>query len=285
MAAAFCGRCGADLAMEQRFCHRCGSPIQTQAASTQSSSLAGGLPSPVPPPPSASRPEAATVSGVQRAYRWLRWLFIAAMVAFVGEIVSSALTIDAYQTHVDLGTQLSYDQYLEVRSIDVGLAIVKGIIWVSGLVALIVWTRFAYVASAAGPIAPTLRKYTKSMAIGAYFIPIANLVIPKKVISEIERVALFGSGHLREVANWQGVSVDKRGTWWWGLHIVGVFLLRASSSALKSPTSDGLETAEYFTGMSLSIASNLVLFGSTALGIGYLGRVTTALGALRSRMS
>ena len=97
---------------------------------------------------------------------------------------------------------------------------------VSGIL-MIVWTNQAYkAAEARGAIG---RRWSSGWAVGAWFIPFANLVIPKLVINEIDRMA---DERLEEPIGtaWQQSRRSPLSDWWWGLYVAGSLLMGGASN-------------------------------------------------------
>jgi hypothetical protein len=90
-------------------------------------------------------------------------------------------------------------------------------------VLVIVWSWKAHRAAAglgAGP-----RRWASGWAIGGWFIPFANIVIPKLVLSETERIATTPRAGRRLAADWHGRKVSALGTAWWVLFVVSGLLI------------------------------------------------------------
>lgn len=95
-------------------------------------------------------------------------------------------------------------------------------------VLVIVWSWKAHKATAglgAGP-----RRWAAGWAIGGWFIPFANLVIPKLVLSETERIATTPRAGRRIAVDWHGRKVSALGTAWWVLFVISALLVSWSGT-------------------------------------------------------
>jgi len=86
---------------------------------------------------------------------------------------------------------------------------------------LIIWLNIAY-KSAASRGAEGMA-WSSGWAVGGWFIPVANIVIPKLVINEVDRMS---QRDLVEPigATWKSMSRTAVSDWWWVLLIVGYFI-------------------------------------------------------------
>jgi hypothetical protein len=89
-------------------------------------------------------------------------------------------------------------------------------------VVMIVWMYRAYRASMRRGAIGT--SWSPGWAIGGWLLPFANLVIPKLVVNEIDRVT--GPRLAEPVGDrWRGQPLLTAGHWWWASMVVSVFLL------------------------------------------------------------
>jgi Domain of unknown function (DUF4328) len=210
-----------------------------------------------------------------RSFSVLRGIFVALIVTSTSLVVTGVLTAFSYQSHLQDGAQESYDLYTSIVSLDDFFTILSIIPLVAGFVALIVWTRRAFIVSENAPITQSTRRYSRGMAVGSWFIPFGNLFVPKKVISEVERALTVGAEDQLRAGEWSQRPVKQSGTWWWALWVFSMFIDRALMNSLKQTDADGyLTTSAVFQSAWLSAASNAVTVASLVLGIGYLGYVT-----------
>ena len=212
---------------------------------------------------------------MSRSFSMLRGIFVTLIVTSAALVVTGVLTALSYQSHLDDGAQESYDLYTSIVSLDSFFTTLSVIPLIAGFVALIVWTRRAYIVSEKAPITQSTRKYSRGMAVGSWFIPIGNLFLPKKVISEVERALTVGAENELRAGEWSQRRVKQGGTWWWALWVFSTFIDRALMRSLNETDAEGFLTdSAVFQSAWLSVASNAVTIASLVLGIGYLGHVT-----------
>ena len=71
------------------------------------------------------------------------------------------------------------------------------------------------------------RKWGSGWTVGAWFIPAANLILPKLVMSETERIGAAASADGAPVADgWQKRQVSGVGTMWWVLFVISLLVAR-----------------------------------------------------------
>lgn len=100
---------------------------------------------------------------------------------------------------------------------------------------MVIWSYRAY--RAAVNLQPWGLKWSPGWAIGGWFIPFANFVVPKRVLNEIDRVTQTDNGTPPVLERWRGRDVLATGRIWWLLGIGGAILLVAGNEAIWSPTS------------------------------------------------
>jgi hypothetical protein len=87
------------------------------------------------------------------------------------------------------------------------------------VVLMIVWSNVAY--NAALSRGGIDRKWSSGWAVGAWFIPFANLVIPKLVINEIDRMSHPSLSEPIGIT-WMNVPRLQISDWWWTLFLGGI---------------------------------------------------------------
>jgi len=212
---------------------------------------------------------------MRRTFAVLRLTFIATAVALGGLITTDLLGMIAYQQHLDDGLESSYDTYSSIVALNDGLLVTYVIPLIAGFVALIVWTRKAFRISETVDVPQFERKYSRGMAVGGWFIPIGNLFVPKRVISEIEQITTIGADPEKSDFSFKSQPLLTIGTWWWGLWIASGLLDRAVLSITSETDSEGFLTSDaYYQSTSLSLVANVAAVVSIILGLNYLGKIT-----------
>ncbi len=109
--------------------------------------------------------------------------------------------------------QQAYDDWI---SMDDAFSSAEGFIilsWIAMFVLTIVWMNKAH--KATQRLWPGPRKWSAGWTVGGWFIPLAQFVIPKLVLNEIERIAKSPrwGGHVD--ARWKDQSTSALGWLWW----------------------------------------------------------------------
>lgn len=106
---------------------------------------------------------------------------------------------------------------------------------------VIVWTNTASRSfDNRGPIG---RRWRGGWTIGAWFIPIGNLVLPKLVFNEIERIARVPYQGIPIGEEWRRVPRSQLGDLWWLLWIGGVIPSQLAQIVVGAPTGDAGQLA------------------------------------------
>lgn len=92
---------------------------------------------------------------------------------------------------------------------------------VTGILAVIWWYQAYRVVEASGT---TGRKWSSGWAVGGWFIPFANLIIPKLVLNEVERVLTATEEGATE---WRHRRISATTNWWWALFVIGAVVFAA----------------------------------------------------------
>lgn len=212
---------------------------------------------------------------MRRTFAVLRISFITTAIVLGGLIITDLLGMIAYQRHLDDGLESSYDTYSSIVALNDGLLVTYVIPLIAGFVALIVWTRKAFRISETVDVPQFERKYSRGMAVGGWFIPIGNLFVPKRVISEIEQITAIGADPEKSAFSFKSQPLLTIGTWWWGLWIASSLLDRAVLSITSETDSEGFLTSDaYYQSTSLSLVANVAAVVSIILGLNYLGKIT-----------
>ncbi|QGG95010.1 DUF4328 domain-containing protein [Actinomarinicola tropica] len=209
---------------------------------------------------------------------------VLAVVAQAGFAVMAALNLlvavlvvqtrSAADDYLTSSTNAGLLDWVDVEERMVSAANATFWIGIAVTVLFIVWSWRAHTAS--DRLRPFERKYGRGWTIGAWFIPVANLILPKLVIGEIERIAHAPrDGGI--VRRWQSVRVSLVGWLWWIGHVAGTVLARVAVSnvneAVESGAPDDLLGAyDVFTAATAIAAAGLVV------GVVYVGRISRRLG-------
>jgi hypothetical protein len=141
--------------------------------------------------------------------------------------------------------------------------------WLAGVL-FIIWIYKAY--RSAESRGATERRWGPGWAIGGWFIPFANLVIPKMVVNEIDRMSNPESGAPPIDDRWKRLRRMRSSDVWWLLLLVGTAVYWTGWSIYYStPSFDGVGTG---TGYALMAVGQ----GAYAMAAALAGTVTVAIG-------
>lgn len=123
---------------------------------------------------------------------------------------------------------------------------------VTGILAVIWWYQTYRVVETSGA---ANRKWSAGWAVGGWFIPFANFIIPKLVLNEMERVLIAAEEGSTE---WRNRRVSAITSWWWALFVIAAIVFGAGLGM-----SDGQLDGEF------AFDADLYLLGvrATALGM------------------
>lgn len=175
-------------------------------------SLQPPSPPPPPPPPIGYRGPVWLSPTLTAWVRGLLWLCGAACGLV---LLAAAASLSRFDQYVSAGIGRDYralDDWLDVDA-TWGLfnLLLSGMSLVAGVV-FIVWMYKAHMVTRTHR--PVLRSWSTGWTIGAWFMPIANWVLPRVVLTEIERLAT--DIHVREPnQNWQRHRTASSGWVWW----------------------------------------------------------------------
>lgn len=152
-----------------------------------------------------------------------------------------------------------------------------GLGWIIGIVVfvlIIIWMNQAHKVSQSRWSG--LRKWSSGWTVGAWFIPVANLLIPKLVLSEVERIGAAPSSPSGQVPDgWQDQPVWSGGVIWW-LSFVAGMLATSIGSSLYTDLDDRFWEAGYWLLILGSLSSAL----AGVLGALYVRRITRSFDAI-----
>lgn len=144
----------------------------------------------------------------------------------------------------------------------------EGVVGVFSLCALVVavltiiWWYQAY--QAVERTGAARRRWSAGWAVGGWFIPFANLIIPKLVLNEIDRVSAAATDG---VDGWSRRPVTATVNWWWGCFVTGSLLLGSGTSIAADQVERGLPDPDlYSTGLSASAFGFAVSVAAALLG-------------------
>lgn len=123
----------------------------------------------------------------------------------------------------------------------------------------------------------TKRGWSRGWTIGGWFIPGANLIIPKLVIGEIEKAAAAPRTHGHLDPDWRDRKSSSVGWLWWTFWWAGILLVRFSSSGLPEPSLETSFQEAIRTSVLLNVIGALLCAAGAALGAMYLRSIQADL--------
>jgi hypothetical protein len=154
------------------------------------------------------------------------------------------------------------------------------VLWIAIFVVMVVWLHKAH--KATQRLWHGSRSWGSGWTIGAWFIPLANVVIPKLVINEIERIARSHRHNGAVSDGWRGQSTYALGWLWWIGGAIALFVSTVAAGLTEEveATADEIRTGYAFQGIGLLIAAGALPLG--ALFFRKLGRRLTPAGLLEN---
>jgi Domain of unknown function (DUF4328) len=183
---------------------------------------------PLPPPPPyayAPPPRRSVSSGLGGTVQGFSWA-VAALALISGLLALVSLT--AFNTYWDtpINSRAEDRAYDDWVSIDDGFAAFAGF---ALLVGFVLWILLTIWMNSAHKTTQQLwhgdRKWSSGWTVGGWFIPVAGAIIPKLVISEIERIALAPrAGGFVADPSWTARSTLLVGKIWWVGFVLGTIV-------------------------------------------------------------
>lgn len=209
------------------------------------------------------------LSGTIQGFFWALCAFsiLAAVVGLVSLL--------AFNTYWDtpINSRAEEQAYDDWIAIDDGFSTLAGFAVICGLVLfvlLIIWSNSAHKTTQQLWFGD--RKWSSGWTVGAWFIPLANAILPKLVLNEIERLALEQRVGGQAAATWRTRSLVAVGNLWWFGLVAGMVLTQIGGGIGNDvESSSGDIRASYaLTALGLSVVGVSAIFG--ALYIRRLGR-------------
>lgn len=133
------------------------------------------------------------------------------------------------------GGSTTFDDVLDMADTGDAFSVLALLLALVFVVLIIIWTNQAY--KSAQSRGAEGRKWSSGWAVGGWFIPLANYVIPKLVINEIDRMS---QPELAEPigTTWIGLKRTAVSDWWWVFQVVGLSIANIGDSMLGNASGD-----------------------------------------------
>jgi len=173
--------------------------------------------------------------------------------------------IGAFDDLVDRVGDAAQAELADAEQVSEGFAALA--FWIgaaTGGVTIVWWYRSYQAIQRAEPVGLS---WSPRWAVGGWFIPLANAVIPKLVLNEIDRVSQAAEAGRSE---WKAERLTVVANWWWALWIGGVALTFLGASMVTGETvAAAFDPSTYRTGLVVTTAG----FGASCVA-GFLGAAT-----------
>lgn len=166
----------------------------------------------------------------------LRWFFYGAAAVSLGASVTTYREIEHFDAYVADRSSQALARLLEAEQASEGLLGVFSLVALVVAVLTIIWWYQAY--QTVEDRAPLLegRSWSAGWAIGGWFIPIANLIIPKLVLNEIDRAS---SSLDVGLPTWKEHRLAPASNWWWASWVFGSLSLSFGVSVIQAQLERG----------------------------------------------
>jgi hypothetical protein len=228
---------------------------------------------PAPPaPPWAGVPQARLSPGLHTSVRVFLYLTAAAAGLAVVALANAIPKIQAYWNAPigsDADEMAAWDDAASLWTGSAGIAALAGLVL---FVLLLVWGNQAY--RSLSRTGAEGRSWSSGWAVGGWFIPLASLVIPRLVFSEIERMAHPDNGLAPIGERWRRQPLLGTGVAWWVFLILAGVLTCIGAGMLGAGTlvvGEGSDAVTTITdGILYRNGLTVITAGMTLLGIGQL---------------
>jgi hypothetical protein len=147
---------------------------------------------------------------------------------------------------------------------------------IGSFVLMVTWAHRAYQAAARRGATGTT--WSAGWAIGGWFLPLANLVIPRLVVGEIDRMSHPGAGPEPVEHRWKTQPTLMLGHWWWAATVVSMALLGFGVGVVAEQLdSIALDENLYRAGLQVAAAGLGLAAGAAAAGAVLVGRISLRL--------
>ncbi len=245
-----CPRCWAVVALADPYCNACGLPLDQLREAAARAEFLGVWTVPGP--------------GVVHPYRPVRGPAIALRALLVGLLLSAVATalagVAAWQGSGPALVPIGPDLDLTTWAARAELAV---LVFAVVLMPTFVWW-FARAYRNLSVLGVRGLRHAPAWAVGAWFVPLVNLVVPKELVDDLFRgsdpdVALLSTG-------WRHQSVSWRVHAWWFALLAAIALLATSQWALG--------TGDPRFGLTVVVVAAVVVATSALLGVVLVGEIT-----------
>jgi len=247
------------------------------------------LPETPPPPPlpavrfTAEMPTTPPIgTGFAGTLQGLLWGFAGLGALGAGLAAASRAAFDDFRSGDDPG-DLSARQadWLDLDDTLVNVSQLFGYVWLAMFVLLLIWMFKAHRVSEV--VRPNgARRWSTGWTIAGWFVPIANLIVPRLVLAEMELTAEVAADEQLDRRSGRRVSVWAHGWVWWYSFAVAFVVWFVDRVALSGAARD-ISPAEVRATYAVRIVAFIAFALAGVTGAFYVRRMTKSLNAAAAK--
>lgn len=225
-----------------------------------------------PDQPPASAPTPVLGAGLTTATRIMSWITAAAAVLYAGALVHEAWRFDRWWGSSGLGGD-ELQAFLDADDLSSGAAGLTFLLGISVFVLMIIW--LAKARRTANRFGGTETTWSPGWAVGAWFIPLANVILVKLIFIEVERLSSSAADPVPVGNRWKQVKLKADGWWWFFLGLAGI-VAGVTGSSLIDDAEDGLvffDSGQYIAGHIVGAGAMCASAASLIVGASMLQRL------------
>jgi hypothetical protein len=204
---------------------------------------------------------------------WLQGLLWAGGGLAAVSCLASFVTLGAFDDAVASDSFSTYRDWADYDDALSGISGIGALVHIAIFVVIIVWMNKAHKASQTLWYGP--RTWSSGWTVGGWFIPFANMIIPKLVLGEIERIAI--APRVNGLSGGRNAARGSALGWiWWAFLVVGMLLLAVGSGL--SDANEPLQTeGEMRASYVLRALGYALLIIAAITGVFHVRRIGRAL--------
>ncbi|MGY6501496.1 MAG: DUF4328 domain-containing protein [Acidimicrobiales bacterium] len=228
---------------------------------------AGHWPPPSPSPSSSAGPAPLLGDGLVRALQVLMLVGAALSAVVAALAVLSLVRFGQWWTASGWTAWSEFDAWASADDAMSMVALFELLVWIPMVIVLMVWMNKAHKFGAW--LNPGWHGWTSGWTVGGWFVPFANFVIPKRVLTDMER----RTKSARTKESRPTPDVMSIGTLWWGALVAGLLLDRIGGRLLADALRDEIVPPSTIRwGYGFIAAGFVCATAAGVLGARYFGR-------------
>lgn len=206
-----------------------------------------------------------SLRGLRTALTVLLWLAVPAYVLFAGALAARVNALEDWKNGTSLQELLDFSDADDFVGV---MAIVTGLLTLAIAVCFIVWMWRAAKNNEA--LGRRNARFSPGWSIGAWFIPLANLIIPVLILQDLWRGSNLQvpRGH----PEWRQAHGSGLVGTWWGLHIVASMRFVTGTDNESLLTRDGIDEFQAFD--AVGVLGSLLAVPAAVLAVFLVRRIT-----------